>query len=332
MYQKSNENVEYINDIEPICYEEDHIDLVNAELKSNFKDYFQSFIESSAGLTTDEKAISELSKKFGTERPSKKVINIKERLLQRIESSIKSFEKDRHWYKNIFELEAFDEYADDPGYFKNTILKNECPIIRMTLQTKETELDKYRADFSRSKPADLLKVTKNLVEFAFDYEKNHYDANGFKTINSLDDLAFAKLQHDDYIVRGVIGGGIKSRFLYKLKPHIFPNRSQWAIWALWYLTDKKPLGCAEDSEFLRIDNIQNSTSQQNYFYPYDLFTLYALELSRMLENEAINNDIDFREDYRFVILDDFLVYIAVHHKDHRDEINTMKCNSDIDCS
>ena len=312
--------------VEPICYEEDHIDRVTAELKSNFKDYFQSFIESSAGLTTDEKAIGELSKKFGTERPSKKVINIKERLLQIIDDSIKSFEKDRHSYKNIFELEAFDEYADDPAYFKNTILKNECPKIRKALNSKER--GKYRANFSRSNPARLLTVTKNIVEFAFQYENNHYDANGFKTINSIDDLAFDKLKQKDYNEHGVIGYGIQSRFLYKLKPHIFPNRSNSVIWALWYLTDKKPFGCAEDSEFLMIDT-PKSTCQHNYFYPYDLFTLYALELSRMLEKEAINNDIDFREDYRFVILDGFLEYIADRHKDER---STMKYNSDIDFS
>ena len=328
MFIKSNENVKYINGLEPICYEENHIDRVTAELKSNFKDYFQSFIESSAGLTTDEKAISELSKKLVTERPSKKAINIKKRLLQIIKRSIDSFEKDRRFYKDILKLEAFDEHAGDPGSFKNTILKNKCPIIRKTLQAKKPKLDKYRANFRRSKPAELLKVTKNIVEFAFQYEKNHYDANGFKTINSLNDLAFGKLQQKDYIVGGVIGYGVQSCFLYKLKPHIFPKFSRWAIWALWYLTDKKPLGCAEDSEFLRIDNIRNSTSGYYYLYPYELFTLYALELSRMLEKEAINNDIDFSEDYRFVILDSFLEYIA---KSHKDEISTME-NSDMDFS
>ena len=308
--------------VEPICYEEDHIDRVTAELKSNFKDYFQSFIESSAGLTTDEKAISELSKKFGTERPSKKVINIKERLLQIIDDSIKSFEKDRPFYKDNFKLEAFDEYADDHAYFKNTILKNECPKIRKALNSKEKELGTYRANFSRSNPAKLFTVTENLVKFACEYEQNHYDANGFKTINSLADLDFDKLMQkkDDYYAEKVIGDGTRSHFLYKLKPHIFPNCSESAIWALWYLTDKKPFGCAEDSEFLMIDT-PKSTCQQNYFYPYDLFTLYALELSRMLEKEAINNDIDFREDYRFVILDDFLTYIE---KSHKGEISTMK--------
>src|SRR6476661_1370211 len=51
----------------------------------------------------------------------------------------------------------------------------------------------------------------------------------------------------------VIGGGIKSHFLYSRYPYAFPNRSQNALWALYFLTDKKEFGFDDGSEFLMID-------------------------------------------------------------------------------
>jgi len=103
-------------------------------------------------------------------------------------------------------------------------------------------------------------------------------------------------------------------------PNIFPNRSRDAIWSLWYLTSKKKFKCKEDSEFLMID-VKNSVTQQNYFYPYDLFGFYALKLYLLLKEEAIRENVEIPIGYRYVILDSFLSYVA---QQHIDEITVLK--------
>ena len=100
--------------------------------------------------------------------------------------------------------------------------------------------------------------------------------------------------------------------LYKVHPSLFPNRSRSAIWALWYLTDKESFGCKTDSEFLMID-LDKNIVQQNYFYPYQLFAFYAFEIYKLLRGKAKELNVDIDPDYRYVIVDAFLEYIAMEH-------------------
>lgn len=102
--------------------------------------------------------------------------------------------------------------------------------------------------------------------------------------------------------------------LYKVHPAIFPNRNRSAIWALWYLTNKETFGCKTDSEFLMIDFSKNIV-QQNYFYPYQLFAFYAFEIYKMLRDKATEYNAYIDTDYRYVIVDAFLEFIAMEHDD-----------------
>ena len=115
-----------------------------------------------------------------------------------------------------------------------------------------------------------------------------------------------------FTVYGVIGGGIKSHMMYKVYPNTFPNCSRNAIWALWYLTDKKTFGCKTDSEFLMID-VGKSFTQQNYFYPYKLFAFYAFEIYKLLRDKATELGAYIDTDYRYVIVDSFLSFVENVH-------------------
>lgn len=312
----------YPNPIEDICYDEDHIETVLSEIKANFHDYFNKFIDTESGNTIGDESIKKLASAFGIEAiPKKKKVNAKKAFESIQNAHIQSYEKDRGKYQDILDPEALEEYEDDPSYFKETILRHQCPIIRATLQNKKAkELDKYRKYFGLSESGDLLTVVTNLVEFAHEYNTDTYNDETFETIDEIQKLNFSALQEEDYIVYGVIGGGIKSHFLYKLYPFIFPNRSRDAIWALWYLTAKKNFGCKEDSEFLMID-LEESITQQNYFYPYDLFGYYALKIYQLLKKEAIRHSVNLQDEYRFVLVDAFLSFVAQRHID---EINDLK--------
>lgn len=225
----------------------------------------------------------------------------------------KDFEKDRDKYVAIFDEEALEEYEDDPQYFKSTVLKNECPIIHSTIHNKRAkELDKYRYEFNISDSNELLTVVYNLYNFAEEYYNNFYDEDIYDDIDNYKDLQISDLDTEDYTVYGVIGGGIKSHMLYKVYPSVFPNRSRDAIWALWYLSDKKTFECKQDSEFLMID-VEKSVTQQNYFYPYELFTFYAHQIFQMLKQEAHENNVYLDSENRYIIVDAFLTFIAEQH-------------------
>lgn len=308
--------------VEAVCYDNDHIDKVMNNIKTKFEEYFKDFIELEAGYSISEEAGFELVKAFKVQgSPKKKSSNITAKFKNIFIEGLTEFEKDRKKYQVIFDEEALQECTDDPSYFKSTVLKNECPIIHATIQNKRAkELDKYRYEFNVSDAGDLLTVVSNLYHFAEDYHNDFYNKDTYDQVNNYLNLEISDLDTDDYIVYGVIGGGIKSQMLYKVYPSVFPNRSRDAIWALWYLSDKEVFECNQDSEFLMID-INKSITQQNYFYPYELFTFYAHQIFQLLKQKAEANGVYLDPDYRYIIVDVFLSFVA---DQHINEITVLK--------
>lgn len=281
----------YNENFEDICYDKKHIEKVIVEIKNNFLYYFELYLEDEINKGIDKSTAYK----------------------NKIKNEINTYEKDREKYLEILDIETLEEHEDDPANFKNSVLKNECPIIRYTLHSDTKELDKYRADFRRSDPNRLLQVITNIAVFAKDYLYDIYDKEDYENIQLLEDLCLEDLDYEEYYkVDGVIGGGIKSYLLYKFSAAIFPNRSREALWAFWYLTGKKSFGCEQDSEFLII-NGEKGITQQNYFYPYELFSFYAFNIFKLIKKETIKLDVFLNNDYRYVFVDSFLTFIAQNH-------------------
>lgn len=307
--------------VEDCCYDFDHVKKVSEEIKNNFEKYFEGFLETDGGLLLSSKEFEELKKKFKVSATAKGRINHGENLKTLIVEAYEDFEKDREKYREIFEEEALMEYEDDPAQFKSRVLKIDCPIIHSTLFNKKAkELDKYRVEFSIADPYKLLEVVTNLSEFASAYAKDIYDENTYDRMDTYEDMCLWELDTESYTVYGVIGGGIKSHILYKLNPALFPNRSRNAIWALWYLTGKKTFGCRMDSEFIMIDT-EKFFTQQNYFYPYELFSFYAYQIYLLLKEKATELGVYIDNNYRYVVVDRFLSFVA---EEHREEISILK--------
>ncbi|WP_342602814.1 hypothetical protein [Peribacillus sp. FSL E2-0159] len=313
----------YPNNIEEICYEEHHIKRILTEIKANFYDYFNLFIESEAGTILSADQVKKLAGKFGSDgtiKIHKKNTGI---VLKRIiAEGIEKFERNREAYIGLLDEEALEEYEDNPAGFKSS-LRKDCPIIRVTLMSKAKELDKYRYEFGIANPNELLTVCQNLSSFANTYAKEREDFE-YESISVLADLKFEALDTEDYSVFGVIGGGIKSQFIYKLQPAYFPYRSKEAIWALWYLTDKKTFECEEGSQFLMI-NVEKSLTNQNYFYPYELFSFYAYQVYLLLKKEAEKNNVHIHDTHRYVLVDQFFTFIA---KAHDEDIKFISSSSE----
>ena len=301
--------------VEDICYEQGHVETVLYAIKQNFDQYFMRFIDTTAGKGISIEAVQGLQKKLGIEvQKKKKNSDLAENYKTIIREAIDDFERDQVDYQRIFRQEWLEDLDEDADVFKSKTLRNECPIIRKTLANRRAkELDKYRASFSQADADWLLRIVYNLCVFGDEYQRN-YDPDTYEDAETYQDLDLGLLDTDDYTAYGVIGGGIKTHMLYKVHPSLFPNRSRSAIWALWYLTNKKTFGCHTDSEFLMIDLSKNIV-QQNYFYPYQLFAFYAFEIYKMLRDKATEYDAYIDPDYRYVIVDAFLEFIAMEHDD-----------------
>ncbi len=271
-------------------YKPEHIRLVLTEIKAHFPDYFRAFCPSAK----DAK--------------------------QAFKAAIDNWERDHPAYVELFDLETLEEYEDDPNSFKSD-LRTKCPIIRRCLNSRAQEMKKYKISFNSSTGRDLLNVTRNIVAFGDKYA-SRFNNKKHEAVTAVKALQLGDLLSEDYTVYGVIGGGIRSHFLYSLRPQAFSNRSQNAIWALYFLTEKNDFGFSDGSEFLMVDtNEERPTAQQNYHYPYDLFAYYALCLQKMLKEACAKKGIALDNNKRYCYLDAFVDHIAARHQS---EINCLK--------
>lgn len=274
-------------------YQPSHIQEVLADMAENFTKYFSQFAPD------------------------------KIHLAQHFQQAIENFEKERPSYEKLLDRATLEEYEFVPGPFRNT-LKNECPIIRRCLNSPAKVMDAYRHSFYQTKGDAMLRVVINLSEYI---TRSKLAIKEYEYINAKHpaDLGISELDTDDYSTGGVIGGGIRSTFLYNARPHIFPNRSQFAIWAYYFLTHQKSYGFEDDSEFLMIYPDGKGT-QQNYFYPYDLFTFYAIRLYALIEEGCKELAYSLHDRYRFVYVDTFLDFISEANIDY---INALKPQNEL---
>ena len=319
MYTSDHEHM-----VEDECFQVKHIQKVLDKIKENFQGYFDKFLESQQSHVPQDR-IDTLHDRFIVDSEGKHLVLDRSRACRELfEEAISDFEKDKKAYVDLFDQELLEEYEDDPQQFKSCALKIDTPVIRKTLRNLYAEqLDKYRAAFARANAVDLLTVVSRLSRFSEDYVQNKYNAETFEDIVYYKDFNLTVLDTEEYTVHGVIGGGIKSTMLFKNYPDVFSSRSRLAVWALWYLVGKQKFGCKMDSEFLMIDLKQNSV-QQNYFYPYELFEFYALQIYLLIKNAAKRLGVEVNSAYRFVYVDAFLSFIAL---DHIQEINDLSKSS-----
>lgn len=265
--------------LEKAAFEPKHIEQVTSDLRRTFPAYFALY-------APDRKA-----------------------LIDRIKRVIKEFDKERPTYEKLFDPEVLEEYAYDPNSFKPA-LQSQCPIIRRCLNSPAEVMDNYRRAFYATSGNKMLDVTTRIIEFGQRFAKT-FNAAQYFAATTPEALGVAPLDGEEYTAFGMIGGGIRSHFLYQLYPHIFANRSQNAIWALYFLSERKAYDLKEGSEFLMVEE---TGTQQNFFYPYDLFVFYCNQLYRELDRAATAAPCYLDPKYRYVYLNDFLDHVAELHR------------------
>lgn len=278
------------NPLEEAVHNPEHINLVLAEIEETFPKYFSD---------------------FQAEQP--KLLFAK---------AIANHESERQKYLDYMDLDALREYDDDPAVFKRAT-KTKCPIILRCLMSQDEVMKQYKRAFNEITGRQLLDGVRKISEFAQDYVTS-FDEIGHERIQSYADLKLDLLNEPEYGCPGVIGYGVQSSLLYGQYPHAFAHRSQNAVWALYFITNRKDFGLQDASEFLMVQPKYN-TCEQNYFFPADLFGFYALKLYLMLKKACKEIRIDFSAENRYIYLSAFTDFIT---DVHRNDINVYTRSSD----
>jgi len=276
-------------ELEEQTYQPNHIEKVLADIEDNFPRYFAGFVEKQPRLLFD--------------------------------TAFRSYFSEQDRYRDYLDLEALQEYENDPGAFK-AHSKGKCPIIRRCLQSRDEAMKSYRRAFNSTSGRDMLNPVRKLSEFGKAYAANFND-DSHESAETYTSLGLDVLNQGEYGCVGVIGYGIQSSMLYGLYPREFAHRSQMAIWSLYFLSGRKDFGLRDASEFLMV-HPDEGTCEQNYFYPADLFGFYALKLSLMLKDAMSSVGVRFEPSRRYIYLSAFCDHVG---EVHRNDIQTFKRNS-----
>ncbi|MBQ2622105.1 MAG: hypothetical protein IJF84_12270 [Thermoguttaceae bacterium] len=300
----------------------EHIDAVLKEIKANFGTYFDKFLATEAGTTPSTEDFQNAQTIMGVNvqrniKPSHKQ-NSTMAFRNIVKDSINKFEKDREFYLDLLDKDFLAEVADDTYTFKNTTLRKECPYIRSILHSPAEALDKFKTCFTCANPDDLYNVFVDLSNLLINYKEEFNDSALYETVSSVSELDLITFEGIGYA--NVIGYGVSSFILYKNDPRLFPNRGKDAIWALWFLTQKKTFGCLEDSEFLMV-KIDDCLTEHNFYFPYYLYAWYAFNIYKMLKEKAEQMDVYIDPEYRYVIVDAYMNCIANLHRDTIDQLS-----------
>lgn len=288
----------------------DHIEKVWQSIERNIPIYFQKMIEGN-----DELLALKESGSFKIKKPAP---DVRKRLSEIFEDGLNYYQKEDNKYKKFFDVDSMQEFEDedDPKAFKSA-LSTKVPVILKARNSKREMMHEWQTRFATSKAADVYAIFFNLINFMHDFI-NDTDETDYALYNDVSDLdrLIVLNDDDDYNVPGVIGMGIKSSVLYFLNPKYFLCANKNTLYGFYFLSDCESFRLPSGSnEFIMINDLRrernnrNMLIDQNYWYPYDLFTLYGLRSYRLLEQLCLSYKYKLSEEYRFVHLNTFMSHI-----------------------
>ena len=304
----------------------DHIANVWSVIDASLPQYWDRFVES----VVPPDPAAQLATKFETS--SKKVPGEAGAVLVRFfEKAIRDYEKEAPKYARFFDLEAFDEYYDDSNAFKQ-VLSRGVPIIAQTLRSRRTELKDWQRSFRTARAKDLLAVFESVLDFIGEWWESHPIDQYIQHASESEPSAFGLDPLDDdetMSLAGVIGMGINSTVLFHLDPQRLPRRGRNGLYGLYFLSKMQDFGLPSgSSEFLMVNDI-NPTSDgsmimdQNYWYPYGLFSLYSLRVYNWIEMRCEETGVTLDPRLRFVYSERFFDAICTQHQD---DLRTMRAH------
>lgn len=298
MYRSEQSEDEYA-----IIKSADHIGRVWSALESNIQRYFNGMILIASGEELD---VNDLDK-------AKVDPTMKSHLIKFFEDYIESYQNERVSYTEFFDYDLLD--GSSPAIFKSDF-KKKVHIIHKLVFSKRPEIGKWQIDFKGANPKELLEVSLNITSFADEYPGKHSE-KVYTNYDSFKRLDLEDLESEPYIVRGVIGLGISSTFLYNKNARYFPLSLRRNLLALHFLSGggievKKHSELFFDlpshsSEFLMIDDRDSNDQSidRNYWYPYSTFVFYQKRIFEKLVDMSDQLGIKLKPEFRYVYCEAF---------------------------
>ena len=314
-----------LGEYDAIC-EPKHITKVWAVIENSLPKYWAKFV----GRDIDQDPVAELAAKFGKSLKAKP--KPKSTILEEIfEKAIAAYEKDAENYRRFFAPDALEEYRDDPNAFKQALARD-VPVIAGTLRQRRAELKEWQIHFRSARANDLLELFSSVLDFQAEWAEEHpattysgLDAKGDPESFGLDPLD----GDESMSLRSVVGMGIKSIVLFHLDPERLPARGRNALYGLYFLSGRGDFGLpSNSSEFLMVNDINPASdgsliADQNYWYPYGLFSLYALRIYKWLDQQAASVKFVLDQSLRYVYVERFFESVC---EEHADDLKTMRAH------
>jgi hypothetical protein len=294
--------------------EKGHVAKVYAAIHERFDEYYDSWVAKS----DTSLSLEGLSQKFRVKSTKR---DDKATLRSICDNALAECKKKKSKYEEFFDRDALQEYQDDdPSLFK-TNLSKKCPVVHRCVYSPRPEMAEWQMKFKDTSSQELLDIFVNLVTFADDYVEN-CNLKKFCEYDDFKKFKFEPLEEDEnYIVQGVVGMGIKSEVLYHLYPHVFPKRGRLDVYGLYFLSGMECFGLqGNNSEFLMINDLyeahtKNYKMDHNYWYPYSLFSLYAIRLTRLISQKAASAGVSLDYDHRFVYVASFFKHVCESNRE-----------------
>ena len=307
-----------------------HVAQVLAALDANVENYLDRWLAERADAT----AAGALAGKFEVKMDAR---TLKGRTLRKLlDDALVPYDRDAKKYRDFFEEDSLDEFRDGGANAFKTALRKEVPVIQRTWNSPNEELAQWKIKFQNNASKELLATFENLMEFASEWERTKGAAH-LDGCASAEEVGLDAINDDPtmYVI-GVVGVGIKSTVLFHQWPASFPKRDRQAMFGLFFLTGKAHFGLSTGSEFQMIVDrdlandgaplLKNHRTEHNFWYPYGLFSLYAVRVWKHLKAYAARLGVPLDESHRFVWLDAFFQGIA---KDlHAADIRTLLGNDE----
>jgi hypothetical protein len=301
----------------------EHIQRVWEVVESKLPSYWDKFLARHA----DPSAVEQLAAKFGDTNPHPK--GTAQAVASAFKASIEEYNKESEAYRRFFDLDALDEFKDDPNSFKHALSKD-VPVIARTLQNRRPELREWQQFFRAARSRDLLQVFTNVVTFVEEEWSPHHPPSVYADYDAPDTFGLDPLEDDEtMIVPKVIAMGIKSIVVYYLDPERLPARGRNGLYGMYFLSGGDSFGLpSRSSEFLMINDMRTASNgsmimDQNYWYPYGLFSVYSLRLYRWIEAAAAAAGYVVDPKLRFVFTDAFLGSVC---DQHTEDLSTMRAH------
>lgn len=234
------------------------------------------------------------------------------------DKAVQAYDKDAAKYRDFFDSAAMEEYFDDPNAFKQG-LGRDVPVIANTLRQRQAELKEWQMHFRSSRPMDLLQVFANVLDFRQEWSQSH-PPQAYATHDTPGDFELDPLDSDESMsLVNVVGMGIKSIVLHHLDPERLPPRGRSGLYGLFFLSGKDHFGLpSKSSEFLMINDKRPASDgsiimDQNYWYPYGMFSVYAIRVFRWIEQRATSAGFSVDPRMRYVYVDRFFASVCDQH-------------------